>query len=364
MIDSAPDFSPPETKRIHAMERPMTRKNIGPMGAPACAVICFAALGLLIGACASPGPRTVIKENPQGTVYLEPLPKGDEQATHPLALPDSTVRQVLRGVQVVGDKNAVENLFDSTLKPTPVFSETEVAFLTPLLVQALGQATPQQQVSFRVSHLVSPIAYQEREGAGVGSSQSAPYGPEPETTSGSLYAYGRSLYLTLSEYRHRPARPDAVNMPNRRLPDRTGLDRAKVVFTPEAAKRPDLFKQSSFFGDSEATTVVIDYQLLAKLPPVQTPQAAVPAPQPAQAQEKVEPKPAERAPAEAATPPAATAQELQSVKDLLIKKDMEMQEMKEELKAMKKQLADQDAERRPAAARKKKSPPSPVAPAP
>jgi hypothetical protein len=336
---------------------PMTiRQGLDRRRATALFGICFAAICLAIAGCATAGPQTVIKETRQGAVYLEPLPNRDEQATHPLSLPDGTIRQLLRGVQVVGDKNAVENLFDSTLKPTPVFSETEVAFLTPLLVEALTRATPQQQVSFRVSHLVSPIAYQEREGAGVGSSQSPSYGPEPETTSGSLYAYGRSIYLTLSEYRHRPTKPDAINMPNRRLADRTGLDRFKVGFTPDAARRPDLFKQSSFFGDSDAATIVIDYQMLAQLPSERTP----PAPAPVQTEEKPQPK--QPAPAEAAAPQASTAKELQSVKDLLIKKDLEMQEMKEDLKAMKKQLADQE-EARPKAKPKKK-PAAPKEPAP
>lgn len=344
------------------MEQPTIGQGPDRLRVTALVVIGFAAICLVIAGCATAGPQTVIKETRQGAVYLEPLPNRDEQATHPLSLPDGTIRQLLRGVQVVGDKNAVENLFDSTLKPTPVFSETEVAFLTPLVVEALTRATSQQQVSFRVSHLVSPIAYQEREGAGVGSSQSPSYGPEPETTSGSLYAYGRSIYLTLGEYRHRPTKPDAINMPNRRLADRTGLDRLKVGFTPDAARRPDLFKQPSFFGDSEAATIVIDYQKLAQLPPERIPPAAAPTPTPVQTGEKPQPEQPEPVPAEAAAPQASTAKELQSVKDLLIKKDMEMQEMKEELKAMKKQLADQE-EARPKAKPKKK-PAAPKEPAP
>lgn len=317
--------------------------------------------GLFSAGCVSAaGPEIIVYDSQHGRVYLEALPDKALQAAHPITLPATTIAQVLRGVQVVGDKSTVEGLFDGKPKPTRVFTDEEVAFLAPPLIKALAQAGPSQQVGFRVSHLVSPIAYQEREGAAVGSSESPPYGPEPETTSGSLYVHGLSLHLTLAEYHHRPTRPDAINMPNRQIPDRTGLDRLQVLFTPEAAKRPDSFKQSGFFGDSDATTLVIDYQLLAKLPAAQIAQPLTP--QPATAKEsgaaKGTPAPTGKATAKPQPAPAegAASTELQSVKDLLIKKDMEMQELKEELRAIKKQLAEQDAEKQKL--KKKKKPTS------
>lgn len=320
--------------------------------------------GLFSAGCASAaGPEIIVYDSHQGRVYLEALPDKALQAAHPITLTANTIAQVLRGIQVVGDKSTVAGLFDGKPKPTRVFTEQEVGFLAPPLVKALAQASPSQQVGFRVSHLVSPIAYQEREGAAVGSSESPPYGPEPETTSGSLYVHGLSLHLTLAEYHHRPTKPDTINMPNRQIPDRTGLDRLQVLFTPEAAKRPDSFKQSSFFGDSDATTLVIDYQLLAKLPAAQVAKPASPVPTPAAPQEPG------RTAGQAPTKPAASqptqaesqSSEMQSVKDLLIKKDLEMQELKEELRAIKKQLAEQDAEKQKLK-KKKKPTPAPATP--
>lgn len=314
---------------------------------------------LTSAACLSaPHPEAVIHQSPGLTVTLESLPDAELQATHPLTLPAPTLARMLRGVQVVGDKSALDSFFDGTLKSTPVFTEQEIGALTLHLAAALSKAGPRQQVRFRLSHPVSPVAYQEREGAAVGSSQPAPYGPEPETTSGTLYAYGRSLYLTLDEYRRRPARPDAVNMPNRRLPDRTGLDRLRLVFTPEAARRPDIFQQSGPMGDNRHTTLVIDYQLLATLPAATSQPAAVP---PA-----AKPEPAQ-VPASAGGPPrpealpaeAATSKELQSVKDLLIKKDLEMQELKEELRSIRKQLAEQEGTRQQAKPKDRKRPAAP-----
>lgn len=318
-----------------------------------------ALVGLACTACVStPHPDSIIHQSPQLTVQLEALSDGAMQATHPLVLPETTVARTLRGVQVVGDKSALESLFDSKLKPAPVFTEQEAALLAPHLTAALAAAGPRQQVRFRLSHLVSPVAYQEREGAAVGSSQPPSYGLEPETTSGVLYAYGRSLVVALEEYHQRPARPDSVNMPNRRLPDKTGLDRLQVVFAPEAARRPDIYLPPGGGGNNRQTTLVIDYQLLATLPASVGSQAAAPA---AAKPDRAASSPPDSPAAQAGSAPseAASAKELQSVKDLLIKKDLEMQELKEELRSIKKQLAEQDEGRQPAKPKDRKKSVSP-----
>jgi len=68
---------------------------------------------------------------------------------------------------------------------------------------------------------------------------------------GSLYAYGRSLYLTvpwLIPLSSTGAAPPA-------LPP-------TIFFTPESAKRPDTYRDAR----STDMTLVIDYDLLASLP--------------------------------------------------------------------------------------------------
>jgi len=170
------------------------------------------------------------------------------------------------------------------------------------------------------------------------------------------------LVVALEEYHQRPARPDAVNMPNRRLPDKTGLDRLQVVFVPEAARRPDIYLPPGGGGDNRQTTLVIDYQLLATLPASVGSQAAAPAAKPDRALAPAQDSSAAQtgsAPSE-----AASAQELQSVKDLLIKKDLEMQELKEELRSIRKQLTEQDEGRQPAKPKDRKKSAAPKEPKP
>ena len=71
-----------------------------------------------------------------------------------------------------------------------------------------------------------------KEGAALGSSEPPLTLAPKETTSGSLFAYGRSLHMSLTQYRQRPRRPDAIGGANRNYPDPTGLDRRELVFLP------------------------------------------------------------------------------------------------------------------------------------
>jgi hypothetical protein len=285
-------------------------------------VIIVSSSSPLLSGCAASRPQIVIHESPRGSVSLEKA-EGTFQAAHPIVLESALIRKVLQGVYVQEGETVVGSVFASSPKALRVFSDEDVLFLSPLLATALSQASQNQVVSFRLRYAGGLVP--AGGGAAVGSSEPAS-SSKIETTSGTVYAYGMSLNLTLTEYRHRPERPDAINMPNRRLPDPTGLGERKVVFLPGAARRPDNYSPRPA-GDQELTTLVIDYQLLAKLPA-----SALEAPQP-------NPKSQE-----------ASSEELQSIKDRLIKKDLEMETMKEELKSIRKQLDDQEAQK-PAAPR-------------
>ena len=63
-----------------------------------------------------------------------------------------------------------------------------------------------------------------------------------ESTAGSLYAYGRSLYLTLTEYRYRtePGRNEYHGQSAHFNP--AGMANRTVHFVPESAKRPDSYR--------------------------------------------------------------------------------------------------------------------------
>jgi hypothetical protein len=273
-----------------------------------------------VWACSTgPDVDVLIHESPQGSVYLERISDRSFQAAHPIKIDASTIALVLSGVMVREDYSAIQNFFTGSPDARRAFSEDEVSYLAPLISEGLSRAASDQQVGFRIAQ-IGPPRHAHNTGGGVGSSE-PPLSLHPkESTAGVMHAYGQSLYLTITEYRVRAEAPNTIDMPNRRLPDSSGLINHTVLFLPEAAKRPDSYLDAR----STDKTLAIDYQLLARLPPgYSAPASAQPASAPA-----------------SAAPQATTGENAGPGK-----KDPEIEALRKELQEIKKQLAEQEAER-------------------
>lgn len=281
-----------------------------------------------------------IAKTAKGSVALERIPDLRFQAAHPIALDREIFVRSLHGVQVIEKQDVLHTLVGGKSNAFPAFSEDDLAFLAPLIAEGLAKAAPDQQVAFRILQRGAPV-YSQRTGAGVGSSEPPLTLSPEEFTSGNIFAYGRSLYLSLSEVRHRRERPDTINMANRRLPDPTGLVGRDILFAPDTALRSDM--APPFAQDSAAKTLVIDYELLMKLPAsagyTATPSRSAEASQPANQAGKTD--------AEAASTVQSSdleAIKLEAIKEEMKKKDSELEELRKELGDIKRQL-DQQAER-------------------
>lgn len=282
------------------------------------ASLCAVTLTLSASACSTaPDIDVTIHDSAQGSVYLERISDRSFQAAHPITIDPSTIGLVLSGVLVREDQSAVQNFFTGAPDARRAFTEGEVAYLAPLISEGLRRAASDQQVGFRITQIGLP-RHAHNTGGGVGSSEPPLELRPKETTSGVVHAYGQSLYLTITEYRVRTESANTINMANRRLPDSSGLINHTVLFIPEAAKRPDSYLDAR----STDKTLVIDYQLLATLPPPSSaPAAAQPAPTPA-------------------APQAATGAKAEPAG-----KDADIEALRKELQDIKKQLAEQEAER-------------------
>ena len=217
------------------------------------ALLCF-----ICAACSATAPTgTVLFDDPRGTVSLQTMSDQSIQATHPITLEPALLAQILSGIEVQDQERGIQKLFTGSLSPIPVFTDDQIRFLAPLLAEGLRTATPNQRIEYRVqtthagSFLESSIT---------------------ETTSGSLYAYGRQLYVILSQYRSTPARANLnVNDGAYRMrrPDTSGLQDRIVLFTPSAAQRSDAFDPPT--GEKPTDRfLVIDYQLLQHAPAAAT----------------------------------------------------------------------------------------------
>ena len=275
-------------------------------------------LPLLMVGCAGSRPAIPIHEAPLGAVFLEPVSDSSFQASHPIKLSETTVGDVLRGIHTK-EKGGFLLLLGKAAKSTNLndirtFSEDDIAFLAPHITAALTQANSTQRVGFRI-YSTPHIA------------PSAQTTQPRETTAGYLFADGLSLHVILTQYRHYPGkRSTATQKEPRPLPDTDGLRDREVTFLPEGAVRSDLYDRSSWIGKSEDRSLAIDYQLLARL--LTPPPPPIPAPQPVPTV-TVPPPPSQAIPPQA--PP-------------VVKQDTELQAFKEEMKALRKKVDEQEAE--------------------
>lgn len=287
---------------------------------PRLAYLLLTGITLALSACATGSDLDLtIHESDRGAVYVERIPDRSFQTAHPVTLSADTMARVLRGVVVKDGRGGLGNLASGKSEAIRAFGNEDVEYLTPLLIEGLTKAAADQQIGFRVVKIIEPIQSQsvgtviclsDVRFPGVCESEKSQGTTSEESTEGSLYAYGRSLYLTLTAYRHRTEQAETSTVASRRLLNLAGLGNRTVHFVPESAKRPDSYRTAR----STDTTLVIDYGLLATMPVVSDVRST-----PGQSPTTVKGEPTQR--------------------------DADMDELRKELLEIKKKLVEQEEER-------------------
>jgi len=201
-------------------------------------------ISLIVAGCSMFSGEAKLQKTAKGSVYLKEIADWSFSASHPATIDQMTMLKIVKGVVTDDVQKMSGNMPASGSKPMRVFSDEDAEFLAPLLAQGLLQAKPEQIVGFKVS-------------------PSAGSGAEP--TAGTLYIHKGSIYLTIA-----PSQNKKVS-----------------GFNPSSAARFE--KAPSFVAlGSDAMTMVIDYQTLAKAAvPGSIPAAGAPKPIPASASQAV-----------------------------------------------------------------------------
>jgi hypothetical protein len=218
--------------------------------------ILLALLCLVVTACSTTGlTGKILFDDPRGTVSLQAMSDQSIQASHPINLDQTLLAKILRGIEIQDQEHGIQKYLAGPLSSVPVFSDDQIRFLAPLLAEGLRTAAPDQCIAYRVQST--------HQGSFLESSTT-------ETTAGSFYAYGRMLYVILSQYRYSPTRTNlttAGDMAYRsRPPDSSGLLNRILLFTPSDAQRSDAFDPPEG-GKSTDRFLAIDYQMLQHAPP-------------------------------------------------------------------------------------------------
>jgi hypothetical protein len=237
-----------------------------------------------------------------------------------MTLSADTMARALRGVVVKDSRGLIlGNLIPGKSVVGRAFEDKDVEYLAPLLAEGLTKAASDQRVGFRVVQVGAPTNSQiagltfcmdSVRLPGVCESELPSGAISEELTAGSLYVYGRSLYLTLTEYRYRTKRAETSTTANRRIFNPAGMANRTVHFVPESAKRPDSYRTAL----STDATLAIDYELLATMPAASDMQ-----------------------PTTAQPPTSASGEPTQ--------RDTDMDELRKELQEIKKKLAEQETAR-------------------
>ena len=133
--------------------------------------------------------------------------------------------RVLRGVAVTENRDLLGGLVLRQPNPIQAFRDEDIQFLAPLLAEGLTRAASDQKVGFRVVQTGMPW----------------------ESATGSMYVYGRSLYLTM---------PWLIPL-SRYGGDGLAQPPPTLLFFPESAKRPN--PNSDRDTRSGESTLIIDY---------------------------------------------------------------------------------------------------------
>jgi hypothetical protein len=225
-----------------------------PLNSILLALLCFAGT-----ACSTTAPTgKILFDDARGTVSLQTISDQSIKANHPINLEPALLSQLLTGMELQdrggGEHNVrgLQTLIEGNAALIfPVFSDDQVQFLAPLLAEGLRTANANQSVEFRV------VTTKE----GSNRFQSA----TTETTLGSLYAYGRQLYVILTQYNYNPMQTnlnfaEASHRSQDPL-DYSGLKHRTLRFTPQAALRTDSPDPPTMEKPTDRF-VAVDYQLL------------------------------------------------------------------------------------------------------
>ena len=274
------------------------------------------------GGCASTDRgRMAVHEGPGEAVVLEPLTAATP-ARHPVAIEAAVVDRILRAIQVQQEERVLQRFLAGPTPPARVFSDEQVGVLAPLLVTAFSRAKTDQQIRVRLA---------------------APESSVREGTQGVLYVSGSSLYFTLLKY---PSRPLSQDRPGRQLPDPTGLQGRRLVFISPGISRDD-DDRPPVVEERPPATLVINHDRLKQIA-----SRTIPSPQAARdgvvnADPDVEDSAPRRVPVPGGRPerapgsetdasrlPHGKVQDSGSLHELIVRKDLEIEALKDELRQL------------------------------
>jgi len=198
-----------------------------------------------IGACFwTPQIETEIHNSARGIVFLRTIEDGSLRADHPVEIKQATMKHVLGGAHKFREPRLIEGLITDDDIPKRLFSQTQVAFLAPLLTSALAHATPEEEVFFQCTS--------EFEGA--------------PPIKGKMLVHDSTLFFNWKEPLSKPHVLAKQHRETNSLMDPSMPQGHMITFFPNEALRVEDDSTKFYLKRLGENTLAIDYQVLAGLP--------------------------------------------------------------------------------------------------
>ncbi len=198
-----------------------------------CIVIMWGLLGSLSGCLGVPQVETPIHQSPQGQVILKTFTDTSVKASHPTVIDLELLQETFRGLRVLEHKELLAALVSGEGQELAVFTEQELQFLAPFIMDALTQATPEEFVWFQLTNQKQP---------------------RPSSTSGAMYFSNNLLRLGLNEF-HADRRHAKLSSTPSFSPTR--LRNWSLGFFPADANRQDRSAPDTFPLQAQIGSVAI-----------------------------------------------------------------------------------------------------------
>ena len=267
---------------------------------------CLLMAGSSLSSCAGAPPPILVHEGAYDVVMLEPRSR-EAQPRHPVTIEPGVMAAVLHGLYMEQDERLLQRLLSGRTPPVAVFPDDQSVAVARYLVQALAQATSAQQVSVRFK---------------------APRSQGEETTQGVLYCASPYLYFTLQQFDDGHSHGSDAK-PGRQLPN-SGQGSRLVFHGP--TNEIHLAERSS------PMSLRINYVELERALSLRA------------ATDEVSKAPLSSLPLTPAAPPfeerprSPGSPQMSSLNELIVRKDLEIESLREEIRTLRESLERQQSE--------------------
>gem|GEM_PF-2264541 len=267
---------------------------------------CLLMAGSSLSSCAGAPPPILVHEGAYDVVMLEPRSR-EAQPRHPVTIEPGVMAAVLHGLYMEQDDRLLQRLLSGRTPPVAVFPDDQSVAVARYLVQALAQATSAQQVSVRFK---------------------APRSQGEETTQGVLYCASPYLYFTLQQFDDGHSYGSDAK-PGRQLPN-SGQGPRLVFHGPTneshlAERSSPMSLRINYVELERALSLRAVTDEVSKAPLSSLP--LTPA-----------------APAFEERPRSPGSPQTSSLNELIVRKDLEIESLKEEIRTLRQSLERQQSE--------------------